>query len=69
MSLVIPDPPVHFAEIDWSDGSDTPNIGPWRMSNERITHFLAALMVAHAFAKGAPHGAHAQAHTLRERTA
>jgi hypothetical protein len=58
-SLSDPDPPVHFAEIDWSDGSDTPSVGPWRLSHERVSDFLDALVLAHAFAKGAVHGADA----------
>jgi hypothetical protein len=66
-SFADPNPPVHFAEVAWSADDNTPNVAPWRLSYERVSDFLDALVLAHAFAKGAPHGAYAQPYTYRDR--
>ncbi len=65
-SVAEPNPPVQFAEIDWSDGTDTPNVGPWRLSHGHVSDFLDGLAVSHAFAKGAIRGA--GAHTSASET-
>jgi hypothetical protein len=65
-SLADSNPSVYSAEIDWSDGTDTPNIGPWRLSHEHVSDFLDGLILGHAFVKGAVHGAHA--YTLLSRS-
>jgi hypothetical protein len=66
-SLADVDPPVYFGDVDWSTGDDTPSVGAWRLSHERVSDFLDALVLAHTFAKGALHGACAQSYTYGHR--
>ena len=66
-SLADPDPPVYSSDVIWSDDSDTPNVGPRRLSHERVSDFLDALVLAHTFAKGAVHGGYAQSYTYGHR--
>ena len=65
-SLAAPDPPVYFGEAAWDD-DDTPSVGAWRLSHEHVSDFLDALVLAHTFAKGAAHGAHALPYTYGHR--
>jgi len=66
-SLADPNPPVYFGDVNWGAGDDTPSIDSWRLSHERVSDFLDALVLAHTFAKGAPHGAYAQSYTYGHR--
>jgi hypothetical protein len=66
-SFAAPDPPVYFGDVIWSDDNDTPSVGPWRLSHERVSDFLDALVLAHTFAKGASHGAYAEPYTYENR--
>ena len=66
-SFADPNPSVHLAEVAWSPDDDTPSVGPWRLSYEHLSDFLDALILGHAFAKGALHGAYALPHTYGDK--
>jgi hypothetical protein len=52
-SITLDDPPVYFTYNEDTESD-------WKPSHKQVSHFLDALMYAHAFAKGAVHGGFAR---------